>query len=385
MIDFPNSVSSKLPRIGQSIFSIMSKMAQEEGAINLSQGFPDFAVSEDLIKNVNERMLAGFNQYAPHEGVLELRQAIADKIDFSYGRKYDPYEEITITSGATQAIFTAITALVREGQEVILFTPAYDSYEPAIELNGGSPIYVQLKAPGFRIDWDEVKKLVNRKTRMIIINTPHNPTGMCMSSEDMLELAKITMNSDIIVLSDEVYEQMVFDKNEHQSVARYKNLAERSLIVASFGKTFHATGWKVGYIYGPQKIMKEVRKIHQIIVFSVNTAVQYALADYIRDPETYNSLYLFYQKKRDYFLNLIKDSRFKFIPAQGSYFQLLSYQGISRKKEVEFTKELTKKHKLATIPISVFYHQSVENQMIRVCFAKSEETLEKAADILNKI
>lgn len=382
----PVDISTKLPQVGTTIFSIMSKMAADHDAINLSQGFPDFPVDPELIENVNRHMKMGHNQYAPMPGVPDLRQAISNKIQATYGQAYNPETEITVTSGATQAIFTAITALIKEEDEVIIFTPAYDCYVPPILLNHGTPIYIQMKAPDYKVNWDEVKKLITRKTRMFIINTPHNPTGTIWSDADMKELEKLATRSEALVLSDEVYEHIVFDGEQHCSAARYPGLAKRSLIVSSFGKTFHATGWKLGYIYGPENLMAEFRKVHQYLVFSVNTAVQYALADYIQSPENYENLSGMYQKKRDLFLEAIAPSRFSAIPpAKGTYFQLLNYSGVSKEDEVDFAKTLTKKFGVAAIPVSVFYHQPIEQFVLRFCFAKNDETLHRAAKLLNEI
>lgn len=385
-MEAPIDISSKLPQVGTTIFSIMSKMAAEENAINLSQGFPDFPVDPDLIALVTKHMQAGHNQYAPMPGVPELREAISVKIERTSGRFYDPETEITVTAGATQAIYTAITALVKEEDEVIVFTPAYDCYVPPILLNQGKPVYIQMKAPHYKVNWTEVRKVVTRKTKLIIINTPHNPTGTIWTDKDMKQLEKLAVDSDALVLSDEVYEHIIFDGEKHASAARYEELAKRSLIVSSFGKTFHATGWKTGYIYGPQNLMTEFRKVHQYIVFSVNTAVQYALADYLQISERYESIAAMYQQKRDIFLKAIEPSRFSASPpAKGTYFQLLDYKGISKESEVDFAKTLTQKFKVAAIPVSVFYHQPIEQFVLRFCFAKNDETLLRAAELLNKI
>ncbi len=360
-------------------------MASECGAINLSQGFPDFPVDSKLIDLVSKYMHEGMNQYAPMQGLPALRSALSGKIERCYGRHYAADAEITITAGATQAIYTAITALVKEGDEVIIFTPAYDCYAPPVLLNGGKPVYVELPAPHFKPDWDEVKKRVNRKTKLIIINSPHNPSGAIWSANDMRELEKLVVNTGAFVISDEVYEHMVFDGQEHHSAARFDALAAHSLIVASFGKTFHATGWKLGYIYGPGALMQEFRKVHQYLVFSVNTPIQCAIAEYLQAPERYESLPAAYQKKRDQFLNAIEGSRFKAIPTEGTYFQLLSYKAISRRKEVNFAEELTRKHGIASIPISVFYPQGKEQCLLRFCFAKGEQTLYEAAEKLKAV
>ena len=382
MPHYPNLITSKLPAVGTSIFTVMSKLANDCNAINLSQGFPDFACSPELVKLVNQHMKAGQNQYAPMAGLPRLREAIAQKTQDLYSIAYDPETEITVTAGATQAIFTAIAAFVKEGDEVIIFEPAYDCYSPAIELNGGKPVYAQLKFPNYSIDWDEVKKLIKQKTRMIIICTPNNPSSNILTAADMQKLEKLTKNTDIIILSDEVYEHIIFDGFEHQSVARYPKLAERSFIVSSFGKTYHTTGWKMGYCLAPKNLMQEFRKAHQYIVFSANTPIQHAYADYLSNKEEYLNLGKFYQQKRDYFLELIKTSRFVPLPVSGSYFQLLKYNNITKEKDTDFAVRLTKEHGIASIPVSVFYHKPQDNKVLRFCFAKSNETLEKAAKIL---
>jgi methionine aminotransferase len=382
---FPGTIHSKLPKVGTTIFSIMSKMATEYNAINLSQGFPDFSCSEELIKLVNQAMLNGHNQYAPMPGLPALRDILAQKTASIYGIQYDPETEITITAGATQAIYTAIAAVIREDDEVIIFEPAYDCYQPAIEVAGGKTVYMQLKAPDYSINWDEVQKVFNHHTRMIIINTPHNPTGSVLSRKDMQQLEKIVKGSDTVIISDEVYEHIIFDGTVHQSAASFPTLAERSFIVSSFGKTFHATGWKIGYCIAPKNLMTEFRKVHQFLVFSVNTPIQFALTEYLKQKENYLELPAFYQKKRDFFIELIKKSRFKCVPASGTYFQLLDFGNITKDKDTDYAIRLIKESGVASIPISVFYHKPVDNKMLRFCFAKKEETLEKAAQILCKI
>ncbi len=385
MPQFSGLIRSKLPKAGTTIFTITSGLANETGAINLSQGFPNFDVSPELISLVDKYMKAGMNQYAPMPGLLALRERIADKMQKNYSTAYDPDTEITITAGGTQALFTAIQAFVSEGDEVVLFEPAYDSYVPAIQLAGGIPVHIHLKAPAYHIDWAEVKKVITQRTRMIIINTPHNPTGSILSAKDMLELEKITSGTDILVLSDEVYEHILFDGLEHQSVARYPKLAERSLIVYSFGKTFHATRWKCGYCVAPANLMKEFRKVHQFMVFSVNTPLQHALAEYMRNYSSYGEIATMYAEKRDYFRILLKGSKFKALDCKGSYFQLLDYSAISQEKDTEYAIRLTKEHGVASIPISVFYTVPVDNKLLRFCFAKDNETLEKAAEKLLKV
>ncbi|MGD0709993.1 MAG: methionine aminotransferase [Bacteroidales bacterium] len=385
MTIFPDIIPSKLPNIGTSIFAIMSQLANEHKAINLSQGFPDFDCSDKLKELVHHYIKKGFNQYAPMQGIMPLREIIAEKTEYCYGAKYNPVSEITVTAGATEALFSAISAFIREGDEVIVFEPAYDSYVSAILLNGGTPIYGRLSGKNFRINWDETQKMVNQCTRMIIINSPHNPTGSTFSAEDMKRLEKITTNTNIIILSDEVYEHIIFDKKEHQSICRFPKLAERSLVISSFGKTFHTTGWKMGYVLAPENLTSEFRKSHQFVVFAVNTPIQYAVADFLKERDSYVSLPSFYQQKRDYFINAVKESRFKLLPSSGTYFQLLDYSAISDEMEEEFAIRLTKEYKVASIPVSVFYHEKTENKILRFCFAKGEETIDKAAEILCRI
>ncbi len=385
MPNFAASLNSKLPRVGTTIFSEMSVLAQRENALNLSQGFPDFDCAPELVSLVNKYMQHGNNQYAPMPGLISLREKIAEKTEGLYSGKYDPETEVTITAGATQAIFTAIAATVNEGDEVILFTPAYDCYEPAIELVGGKPVYIELVAPNYRINWEAVKKMISQRTKMIIINTPHNPTGSILSGQDLMQLEKLTNNSNILILSDEVYEHIIFDGYEHQSVARFPKLAERSFIISSFGKTYHTTGWKIGYCLAPEELMKEFRKTHQYNVFSVNTPIQLAYAEYLNYPEPYLQLRHFYQKKRDLFQSLIEGSRFSLKHTAGSYFQVLGYEKISEEADTDFANRLTIEHKIASIPVSVFYNRKIDHKVLRFCFAKQDETLKQAADILNRI
>lgn len=385
MPKFPGSVRSKLPKVETTIFTVMSQMAADEGAINLSQGFPDFNCSPQLIELVNKYMKARLNQYSHMAGFIGLRESISQKVESLHSTYYNPDTEITVTAGGTQAIYTAIASVVSEGDEVIIFTPAYDCFEPAIELSGGKPIFVQLKTPDYSIDWESVKKVISQKTKMIILNSPHNPTGSVLTSDDMEQLEKIIKNSDIIVLSDEVYEHIIFDGLQHESISRYPGLAERSFVISSFGKTYHTTGWKIGYCLGPENLMREFRKAHQYIVFAVNTPIQHALAEYLQYRDAYLTLPSFYQQKRDLFLSLIKNSRFKVIPSQGTYFQLLDYAEISELSDTEFATKLTCENKIASIPVSVFYHRKVDNHVLRFCFAKDDHTLHKAAEILNAI
>ncbi len=378
-------IKSKLPNSGISIFAKMTALANQHGAINLAQGFPDFLSSVKLIENVYAAMRRGNNQYAPMPGVLSLREKIAEKVATIYGRNYSPESEITITAGATQAIYTSITAIIREGEEVIIFEPAYDSYAPAIRLSGGIPVPVELHAPDYKIDWEIVKKSVSQRTRMIMLNTPHNPTGSVLSKDDMLQLEKIVAGKDIFILSDEVYEHIIFDKKRHESVLYFPNLCERSIVIFSFGKTYHNTGWKIGYILAPEYITKEIRAVHQFEVFSVNTPIQHALAEFMQDPNEYLKVQAFYEQKRNLFNNLMKGSRFKIKPASGTYFQLADYSEISDKSDMEFAEELCIQHKVAAIPLSPFYRQGSNDKILRFCFAKQDETLEKAASILCKI
>ncbi len=378
-------VSSKLPGVGTTIFTVMSALAQEHGAINLAQGFPDFPSSQRLNELVAHYMRQGYNQYAPMAGVPILRQRIAEKIDGLYGVKIDPDQEITITCGATEGIFTAIGALVSPGDEVIIFEPAYDSYRPSIELFGGVTKSFELSAPDYTIDWDRLMRLISMKTRMIIINTPQNPIGKILKPADMQALEKLVSSNDIIILSDEVYEHMVYDGHEHQSILRYPALRERALAVYSFGKTFHNTGWRIGYCVAPPALTAEFRKVHQFNVFSINTPMQYALADFLEDPHEYLGLGTFFTHKRDFFLDAIEGSLFRPLLSEGSYFQLCDYSQISTESDVDFCRRLTMEYGVAAIPVSVFYHSKRDEKIIRFCFAKKEETLERAAKLLREI
>jgi methionine transaminase len=378
-------IQSRLPDVGTTIFTVMSRMAAEHGAINLSQGFPDFDIDPELIKLVHKQMLSGMNQYAPMAGTLQLRQAISKTIEETYNRTVDPETEITITAGATQALFSTIAAFIGSGDEVIVFDPSYDSYNPAIRLNGGIPVHISLKYPTFNIDWQEVRDRMTIRTRMIIINTPHNPLGTILSESDLKELEKLSVEHDLLVLSDEVYERLVYDGLHHQSVLRFPTLYQRAIACFSFGKTFHATGWKVGYVVAPAGLTAEIRKAHQFVVFSVNTPAQLGLAEYLADAEHYGKLGPFYQAKRDLFLQMIKGSSFEPLKTSGSYFQLLSYKNISSLPDVEMAQKLTREFKVASIPVSVFYKEKTDNHLLRFCFAKKDETLEKACQVLRTI
>ncbi|MDT8414199.1 MAG: methionine aminotransferase [Flavobacteriaceae bacterium] len=377
--------TSKLPQTGTTIFTVMSALAAEHNAINLSQGFPDFESSAELTGLVCDAMKKGYNQYAPMAGVLRLREIISEKIASLHGTTYHPESEITVTAGGTQAIFTIISAFVKTGDEVIIFKPAYDCYEPAIRLNGGKVVPVQLRAPGYQVDWYEVKKLISEKTKMVIINTPNNPSGTVFSREDMSQLETILKGTNILLLSDEVYEHLVFDGEQHQSAARFPGLAERAFIVSSFGKTFHNTGWKVGYCVAPSELMKIFRQVHQFNVFCVNHPVQVALATYLKNPDHYLELNAFYQEKRDFFIKNLENSRFKMLPCHGTYFQLLDHSRITDEKDTDFAIRLTKEHKIAAIPVSVFNEHQLDQKLLRFCFAKKEETLKGALEILNAI
>ncbi len=373
---------SKLPNVGTTIFTVMSKLANENKAINLSQGFPNFDCSPALRELVSFHLNDGKNQYVPMAGLPSLRDSIAEKVSICYGKTINPSSEITITAGATQALFTAIAAFVSKGDEVILIDPSYDSYRPAVEVMGGIPVAYELEAPNFKINWSNFENLVTEKTKMIIINTPHNPIGKTLKKEDLLALEKIVCNKDIIILSDEVYEHLIYDNQSHQSVLSFPALYKKSLITYSFGKTFHNTGWKIGYCIGPAELMHEFRKVHQFNVFSVNSFVQYALADFLKDASNYLSLPIFYQQKRDALNSFLKGSSLKPLKSEGTYFQLFDYSAISDLPDTEFAKWLTIEHGVASIPISVFYAKAKQSTCVRLCFAKTEETLEKAAIIL---
>lgn len=375
-------ISSKLPAVGTTIFSTMSALAKEHRAINLSQGFPDFNCAPKLIELATKYISSGFNQYAPMPGTLQLRERVAEILQRCYSAVYHPETEITITAGATQAIYTALAAFIHPGDEVIVLEPAYDCYVPAIELHGGIPVYSPLDASTFSINWEDVKKKTGPKTRAILVNSPHNPSGSILSKEDLGQLENLVKGKNILVISDEVYEQMVFDGQIHHSVARNKTLAAQSILVSSFGKTVHTTGWKIGYVAAPKELMTEFRKVHQFLVFAVNHPLQLALADFLEDSTNYTALKDFYQAKRDYFLKLTKPSRLVPLKTSGTYFQLMSYAAISREADTEMAVYLTKEKKLAGVPLSVFYHQKTDHQVLRFCFAKKEETLEQAAEII---
>lgn len=375
-------ITSKLPNIGTTIFTTMSALAKEHNAINLSQGFPDFNCSPKLLELANKYINNGFNQYAPMPGVIQLRERIAEIMSLCYNVNYNAETEITVTAGATQGIYTTLAAFIHPGDEVIVFEPAYDCYVPAIELHGGIAIYSQLNPLDFSINWLDVQSKISSKTKMIMINSPHNPSGAVINANDLLELEKIVKAKNIIVLSDEVYEHMVFDGEIHQSVCLNKTLKDQSIIVSSFGKTVHTTGWKIGYVAAPKELMTEFRKVHQFLVFAVNHPFQLALADFLEDSNNYLGLKNFYQQKRDLFLDLTKSSRLIPLKTNGTYFQLMSYKNISNENDTDMAIRLTKENRLATVPLSVFYKQKTDNHLLRFCFAKKDETLERAAEII---
>jgi methionine transaminase len=378
------SFKSKLPQVSTTIFSVMSEMAQEHSAVNLSQGFPDFPMSPALIELVNKHMQTGSNQYAPMPGVVSLREQIAEIAAALYGNTIDPETQITITSGGTEAIFSVVAAILRPGDEAIILEPAYDCYAPAVELCGGKPVYVSLNPADFSVNWQAVQDNITEKTRLIFINTPHNPTGAVLSATDLVTLADIVRDTSIVVISDEVYEHIIFDGLPHQSVLRNEELAARSVAVFSFGKTFHATGWKVGYCIAPAWLTKEIRKVHQYVQFSVHTPTQMALAEYLKNKANYSGLSAFYQQKRNLFLELMAGLPFEAIPSKGTYFQLFSYQNFSQEADRTLAELLTKKAKVASIPVSVFYHDHTDHHFLRFCFAKDENTLRKAAGLLKE-
>jgi methionine aminotransferase len=380
------TVPSKLPSTGVTIFSVMSRMADEHGAINLGQGFPDFNCAPELVEAVARCMHEGHNQYAPMLGVYALREALARKIELLYGRRYDPGTEICITSGATEGLFSALTALVRPGDEVILFQPAYDSYTPAVQLSGGTPVYVTLRRPDYRIDWDEVRRAMTSRTRVIVVNSPHNPTGMVLTRDDMRELARVLQSTDAFVVSDEVYEHLVYDGVPHESMARYPEIAERAVVISSFGKTYHTTGWKIGYCAAPRLLAAAVAGVHQWVTYAVNTPIQRAYAEVVnRDPRC-EAVTAFYQSKRDLFLRLIAGSRFRPLACRGTFFQMVDYSAITDEPDAEFAVRLVKEHGVASIPISPFLYGGVDpGPVLRFCFAKRDETLEAAAERLSKV
>ena len=380
------TLRSKLPSGGVSIFAVMTRLANEVGAINLSQGFPDFETSPELIDTVTRHMRDGHNQYAPMPGVLALREALAQKIEALYGRRYDPITEITVTTGATEGIFAALTAFVHPGDEVLLFQPAYDSYTPSVTLSGGRPVYVTLRYPDYRIDWDEVRRAISPRTRVIVMNSPHNPTGMIWTPDDVRELGRVLSGTDAIVIADEVYEHILFDGGRHESLARYPEIAERAVVISSFGKTYHTTGWKVGYCAAPPALTTEIQRIHQWITFAVNGAVQMAYADFVRRDPWCADVTAFYQGRRDKFLSLVRESRFRPLACRGTFFQMMDYSAITDEQDTDFALRVTREHGVAAIPISPFLNDSTTaGPVLRFCFAKRDSTLERAAERLVRV
>lgn len=377
--------TSKLPNTGTTIFSVMSALANEYKAVNLGQGFPDYPMNAELITKVNEAMLSGFNQYAPMQGHSGLREVLAEKVKFLYGTTIDPETQITITPGGTYGIYTSLTTILQPGDEVIIFQPAYDSYIPNVLVNGAVPVLIDLQFPGYRIDWNEVRSKITPRTRMIMINTPHNPTGAVLSENDIVELRKTVNNTNIFILSDEVYEHLIYDDIPHQSILRYPDLLERSFVSFSFGKLYHCTGWKLGYCISSPELMKEFRKVHQYNCFSCHTPSQVALAGFLQNKDSYLQLSSFMQAKRDYFAKLMEGTKFTPMVSHGSYFQCYQYNRISDESDTDFATRITKEYGVATVPVSAFYQSGKDNRVIRFCFAKKEETLELAVERLMKI
>jgi len=378
-------MQSKLPHIGTSIFTVMSQLAVKHNAINLGQGFPDFPMSEALIDCVTEAMKAGGNQYAHTNGAPILRERLAEKINSLYGTTIHAETEITVTPGGTYAIFSAFSTIIQPGDEVIIFEPAYDSYIPNITFNGGVVVPIALTYPNYSIPWDTLKAAITKKTKAILMNTPHNPTGMVMTKEDIEQLQEIVVSNNLYLISDEVYEHLIYDDKKHESVIKYPELFARSFVCFSFGKTYHCTGWKLGYCVAPENLMKEYRKVHQFNAFSCDTPKQLGIAKHMVDKEAYLSLGKFYQAKRDYLRKLLASTPLKYIPSSGSYFESYSYAAISNESDKVFAEKLVKDYGVAVIPMSAFYHDATDNKVIRLCFAKKEATLEAAAACLQKL
>lgn len=377
---------SKLPNVGTTIFTVMSELARTHGAINLSQGFPDFDAPAALLDRVQHYLRNGHNQYAPMTGTVSLRQALATKVGDCYGLPVDSEREITVTSGATEALFCAIAAVVRAGDEVIVFDPAYDSYEPAINLQGATAIHVPLFAPGYRPDWHLVESMISSRTRAIIINTPHNPTGTVWPAGDLVELQRLVLKHGLYAIADEVYEHILFDGRRHESICCYPDLYDRSFVISSLGKTCHVTGWKIGYCVAPAHLTIEFRRIHQYVTFTSITPVQLGLADFLAEhPEHYRDLGAFYQRKRDYFIALLSGSRFTMTPSGGTFFQLLDYSAITEEVDATLARRWTQEAGVASIPLSIFYAQPTGDRLLRFCFAKDDTTLESAAEKLCRL
>lgn len=379
------AIKSKLPDVGTTIFTVMSSLAVQHNAINLGQGFPDFPMNEELVALVNEAMKAGHNQYTHMNGYMPLREALAEKVQHLYGTSLNPDTQITVTPGGTYALYTAFATVLQPGDEVIVFEPAYDSYIPQIEVTGAKAITIELTFPEYAIDWNVVRSKVTDRTRAIVINSPHNPTGAVLGEEDIAQLRSLVKDTNIIIISDEVYEHLIFDGLQHQSILKYPDLLERSLVSFSFGKVYHATGWKLGYSISSPYLMSEFRKIHQFNAFSCDTPKQVALASFLKKREYYLELAYFIQQKRDYFQKLMAQTRLQPLPSHGSYFQIYSYAGVSDESEKDYAVRLTKEHGVATIPVSAFYRHEVNNQVLRFCFAKKESTLEAAVERLLKL
>ncbi|BEM12799.1 MULTISPECIES: pyridoxal phosphate-dependent aminotransferase [Serratia] len=379
------SPRSKLPDVGTTIFTVIGQLSAEHQALNLSQGAPNFAGDPQLIEATAQAMRAGHNQYAPMSGVAALRAALAEKAERLYGARYDADEEITVIASASEGLYSAISALVHPGDEVIYFEPAFDSYAPIVRLQGATPVAIKLSLQDFRVDWDEVAAAINGKTRMIIVNTPHNPTGAVFDAQDIDRLTALTRDTDIVILSDEVYEHVVFDGDIHHSMARYPQLAERSVIVSSFGKTYHVTGWRVGYCLAPAALMDEIRKVHQFMVFSADTPMQYAFAAALANPQSYLGLAAFYQQKRDLLASALQDSRFELLPSRGSFFMLARFSGFSHESDNDFAVRLIREAKVATIPLSAFYSDGTDTGLIRLSFSKDNETLLEGARRLSQV
>jgi methionine transaminase len=379
------TIQSKLPNVGTTIFTVMSVLANEHKAINLGQGFPDYPMNEELIALVNKAMQGGHNQYVHMNGLPALREQLAEKIQGLYSTKINPEAEITITPGGTYAIYTALTTILQPGDEVIVFEPAYDSYIPNIEINGAIPVLISLVYPDYKIDWELVKQKINPKTKLIMLNTPHNPTGAVLGKDDMAQLQNIVKGTSIFILSDEVYEHLIFDGKQHESILRYPDLYERSFVCFSFGKVYHCTGWKLGYCVAPPALMKEFRKVHQFNCFTCNSPVQFALVEFLKQKDNFLLLGSFLQQKRDYLKTLMQQTKFKALPSYGSYFQLYSYSEITDESEKSFAIRLTKEYGVATIPTSAFYKNGTDNKVLRFCFSKNENTLQEAANRLLKV
>jgi methionine transaminase len=379
------SFESKLPTVGTTIFTVMSALAQKVGAINLSQGFPDFEMPHELAELTTKAMRNGYNQYAPMAGWLPLRETLATKIERLHQAKVNPDTEITITPGGTYALYTAFTSFLKAGDEVIVFEPAYDSYIPNIEINGGVAVRIPLQFPNYNIDWQQVRQACGSRTRAIIVNSPHNPTGSVMSEADIVQLTQLVQDFNLLIVSDEVYEHLIYDNTPHRSILRYSELRKRAFVCFSFGKVYHCTGWKMGYCVAPPAFTAEFRKVHQFNCFSCFTPTQVALAEFVSDPNSYESLSAFYQQKRDYFDRLMRQTRFEALPSRGSYFQLYKFNHLSDLSDKDFSIWLTQNHKVACIPVSAFYRDSTDNGVVRFCFAKKQETLEKAVELLVKL